>query len=347
MIGRLKLSHFSIIPAFVYEAIDRPDAGSPDSGRTGIDVRVIDGEAIVTSVLDGSPADEAGVRPGWEIVRTGDDDVRARLQIIGKEFDGSPWRDAILADAVHSRLQGRIGESVAVTFRDGAGLEVERQLIRVMARGREVRFGHLPPLHVWLETNRVDGDIGYISFNLFLDPMNLMPAFNAAMTSFMDTDGIIIDVRGNPGGLPEMAMGMAGWLVKEKRSRLGTVYTRDNELKMIANPRPRTYDGPVAILVDGLSGSSSEFFAGGLKDIGRARIVGSRTSGGVLASAIERLPNGDGFQYAFARFVSGGGETLEGRGVVPHIVVTPSRAALLEQRDLALEAAVAWIRSQG
>jgi carboxyl-terminal processing protease len=166
------------------------------------------------------------------------------------------------------------------------------------------------------------------------------------MKSFMDADGLIIDLRGNPGGIGEMAMGMAGWLVAEKNRRLGTLYMRDNELKIVVNPRATTYSGPVAILVDGLSTSCSEMFSGGLKDLGRAHIFGSRTGGAALPSIIEKLPNGDGFQYAFANYRSEGGEVLEGTGVSPHVEVVPTREALLEGRDLVLEAAVAWIRTQ-
>ena len=100
------------------------------------------------------------------------------------------------------------------------------------------------------------------------------------------------------------------------------------------------------MLVDGLSGSCSEIFSGGLQDLGRARIFGSRTAGAVLPSAIERLPNGDGFQYAFANYISAGGAVLEGVGVIPDTVAEPNREALLNERDTALDAAVAWVRSQ-
>ena len=105
------------------------------------------------------------------------------------------------------------------------------------------------------------------------------------------------------------------------------------------------FDGPLAVLVDGMSGSTSEILAGGLHDLHRARIFGTRTMGACLPSVFERLANGDGFQYAFANYVSAGGEPLEGRGVTPDEVVTPDRAALLAGRDPILEAAVRWIRS--
>jgi C-terminal processing protease CtpA/Prc len=68
--------------------------------------------------------------------------------------------------------------------------------------------------------------------------------------------------------------------------------------------------------------------------------------GAVLPSAIEKLPNGDGFQFAFANYVSEGGEVLEGTGVVPNTEVVPTRKALLQGRDPVLEAAIAWIRAQ-
>jgi carboxyl-terminal processing protease len=181
---------------------------------------------------------------------------------------------------------------------------------------------------------------------MFIDPGRLMPAFNAALQQFLEADGLVIDLRGNPGGILAMGMGMAGWLIEEKGRRLGTMYTRDQEVKIVVFPRPEIYEGPVAILVDGLSGSCSEIFAGGLQDLGRARIFGSRTMGAVLPSAIEKLPNGDGFQYAFANYVSQGGEELEGRGVVPDEEIAPTREALLQGHDEILEAAIAWLRTQ-
>ena len=69
-------------------------------------------------------------------------------------------------------------------------------------------------------------------------------------------------------------MGMAGWLVDKQDQRLGTMYMRGATLNFVINPRAEAYLGPLAILVDGTSASTSEIFAGGLKDIGRAEYVG-------------------------------------------------------------------------
>ena len=143
-----------------------------------------------------------------------------------------------------------------------------------------------------------------------------------------------------------MGMGMAGWFIGEKAQYLGTMFLRDMELKMVIRPRPQTYSGPLAILVDGLSGSCSEVFSGGLKDLERAKLFGMRTIGAALPSLIEKLPNGDGFQYAFANYRSFNGRILEGAGVVPDVEVEWTPEALSKGYDPVLQAAMDWIRSE-
>ena len=91
--------------------------------------------------------------------------------------------------------------------------------------------------------------------------------------------------------------------------------------------------------------STSEIFAGGLKDLKLARVFGTRTPGAALPSTVEVLPNGDRFQYAFANYISVGGKPLEGAGVTPDVETPLTRSVLLEGRDPALDAAVSWIRS--
>jgi carboxyl-terminal processing protease len=80
-----------------------------------------------------------------------------------------------------------------------------------------------------------------------------------------------------------------------------------------------------------------------MQDLKRARVFGMRTAGAALPSMFERLPNGDGFQYAIANYISEGGKQLEGNGVIPDETVGPSRRALLEGRDPALDRALEWI----
>jgi len=121
--------------------------------------------------------------------------------------------------------------------------------------------------------------------------------------------------------------------------------TRDVSLNFIINPRATVFNGPVAVLMDACSASTAEIFAGGLKDLGRAHVFGTRSAAAALPSVIERLPNGDGFQYAVANYISAGGKPLEGNGVEPDTEVKLSRAALLAGHDPVLDAALSWIRS--
>jgi carboxyl-terminal processing protease len=143
-----------------------------------------------------------------------------------------------------------------------------------------------------------------------------------------------------------MAMGLANWFVDQKDLRLGSLILRETALKFVLNPRAETYGGPLAILVDDTSASTSEIFAGGLQDLKRARIFGSRTAAAALPSVIEKLPNGDAFQYAIANYISESGRELEGNGVIPDVEAPLTRAALIAGKDPALDAALQWIRSQ-
>ena len=122
----------------------------------------------------------------------------------------------------------------------------------------------------------------------------------------------------------------------------------------VANPRRSSSDGrtvapfggPVAILIDELSGSASEIFAAGMRAIGRVRIFGATSIGGVLPASWDRLPNGDVLYHAIGEFITPAGERLEGIGVVPDEPVPLTRADLLAGRDPVLNAAMRWIAAE-
>ena len=345
MLGRLGKSHFAIIPADVYGDLDsHEDAGG--TRTAGIDVRVIESHAIVTAVEEGSPASAQGVRPGWEVLGIDGTELAPRIQKVAEVYRNSTMRELYLARSVLAKLAGDEGSEARVQFRDGGGAVVTKEIGRIRPRGSLAKFGYLPPNYVWVTSRKIDGDIGYIAFNMFLDPARLMPEFGSAVHSCMACAGMIVDLRGNPGGLGIMAMGMAGWFIDKPDQRLGTMYTRQAPVKFVVNPRPPVYSGTLAVLVDGSSASTSEVFAGGMKDLGRARIFGTRTAGAALPSAIDRLPNGDALQHALADYISEGGQTLEGIGVIPDVEVKLTRQALLSGHDPVLDAAIEWIHAR-
>lgn len=348
MLDTLKLSHYRIIPGLVYSDLGKEASAAMD-GSVGLDVRVLDGQAVVTSVDPSFPAKLLGIKPGWIISKIGNVDISALIKNFTQVAAGSTLRDLTLRRAILARLDGIIGHNIVVEFLDEKDQLAIKTLTREPPRGTLTTLGFLGPAYVWFDAHTIkdaNGAIEYTAFNMFLAPDTLMPAFAAAVQGCLKCDGFVIDLRGNPGGLGAMAMGLANWFVDQKDLRLGTLILRDTALKFVLNPRPETYSGPLAILVDDTSASTAEIFAGGLQDLKRARIFGTRTAAAALPSVIERLPNGDAFQYAIANYVSEGGRELEGNGVLPDAETPLTRAALLAGKDPALDAAIQWIRTQ-
>jgi carboxyl-terminal processing protease len=339
MLATLGQSHFGIIPTSVYGEM----ASGDGEGQPGFELRILDGRAIVAFIDPQAPAYAQGVRPGWELLRARTADIPAKVAAIMPPFQGKTTRDLLVTMALTRRLWGAIGDTLPVRFRDGADRDVDLRLPLVRPPGNRTVLGNLPPVYASTRSELLQGGAGYIKVSVFLDPGSVMTAVGDAVQSFRDAPGIILDLRGNPGGLGVMAMGMAGWFIPDQGKKLGTMILRGNQLRFTVSPRPSPYVGKVAILVDALSASTTEILAAGLKDLDRARIFGTRTAGAALPSIIERLPNGDGFQYAVANYVSEGGETLEGNGVVPDSTVTLTRETLLAGHDAQLEAAAAWI----
>src|SRR5581483_8164423 len=312
----------------------------------GVDVRALDGKLIVTSVEPDSPAAKRGVHAGWEIVRIGGREMAPVVKRIRDQFGKSTLLDLRLSRAALGRLQGAEGSTAKAAFRDGSDRIVDLEIQRVEPRGKLVKFGNLPAQHVWVDTKKPRPDIGYVAFNIFLDAELIAKGVQDAVESCRDCRGFILDLRGNPGGIGGLAMGVAGWFIDKSGLQLGTMKTRTGTINFAVFPRPEPFRGPLAILVDGCSGSTAEILAGGMKDLHRARVFGTRSAGAALPSVFEKLPNGDGFQYAIANYISQGGQPLEGNGVIPDQEARLTRRGLLDGHDAVVDAAVDWISKQ-
>ena len=346
MIDRFGQSHFAVVPKNVYDQMREPAGEGPRDGTSGIDARVIEGQVLVTKVDRRTPAARLGVKPGWEILRIDGKPLAPAIAEAERAFQDKAFLELIRYQLVAGRLAGEVGKSKTVQFRSGSDEKVTLDIELAPQKGSKFKLGIFPRFFVWLESERLEGNIGYIAFNGFMDPVKLMPAFEKAVKSFIHCEGIIIDIRGNGGGLPGMAMGMAGWLVEGGDQYLGTLHLRGTEIRLVVNPRLETFHGPVAVLIDGASASCAEIFSGGIRDLGRARLFGTRTAGAVLPASFMELANGDFFYYPIADYFSRSGARLEGVGVEPDVRAPHRRDALLEGRDVAIQEAVRWIQSQ-
>ncbi len=329
------------------EPAEETEAPDPDGpvGSVGLTLRLIEAEAVVTAVEPGSPADEAGVQRGWVLEQVGTQEAGPLAERLLEAMPRSGGLYTV--GTLQSSLAGTVGTSVTVRFRDARDAPVELALERAPRRGQAVRLGMLPEAIARLDQELLaDGRVAYVSFTIWL-PAIAAP-FGEAMAAAKagDVDGVIIDLRGNPGGVAGMVMGMGGYFVAERGVALATMTTRENTLRFVVNPRAPSLrlDGvPLAILIDGHSVSTSEIFATGLQKVGRARVFGETSAGMALPSIIEELPNGDALQFVTADLLDPDGERVEGVGAVPDVVTPLTREALLAGHDPALDAALDWL----
>ncbi|MEZ6242325.1 MAG: S41 family peptidase [Phycisphaerales bacterium] len=395
MLTRLGESHFALIPSEVADVLPGEDAAadvapdeaphpdavvheeSPAKGAQapdpeeevlenesygggdawlGLDVRPLDGRLLITRVEPGSPADQAGIRPGWVITYIGKRDVARRIDSFAHLDLKSASTEIVAWQILTELLSGELGSLARLSVLDADGNSRRLTLKRVPRPGEMAKFGNLPPLNSRLEWSWLDPEkydipsdvrVGYIRFNIFMMPASR--EFERAVYELRDADGLVIDIRGNLGGIGALAMGMGGRLV-DKTASLGTMQMRGASLKFNLYPQYATswgqpthpFTGRLAIITDAISASTSEVFAGGLQAIGRAEVFGERTAGMALPAAMDRLPNGDVLLHAIADFHTSKGERLEKTGVIPDVPVPTTREDLLAGIDAPLARAAHW-----
>lgn len=354
LLSRLGESHFGVLPG------DAMDAGaavtSNVAGDAGIEVRFLDSALVVTRVERDAPAGAMGIRPGWVVEEIDTLRVIDALRATSR-IGGSARRFALvrLTLNLNGRLGGPAGGTIRLVVRDARDRRHELRVALRETQGQVVEYGALPPMHVRFEQSRLTshaGCVGVIRFNMFMTPV--MPQFEDAMSGLRPCAGVILDLRGNLGGLGAMIMGMSGHFFARPET-LGTMRLREATMRYVANPvrvsragQPlQPFEGRVAIVVDELSASTTEILAAAFQRLGRARVFGVQSAGQALPAMLTRLPNGDRLMYVIADFAGPGGARIEGEGVMPDEPVARSRRSLLSGRDEALEAAVRWIESPG
>lgn len=343
LVQKLGQSHFDVIPESFYDTEEK-EAQKP--GWSGIEIRLIQAQPVITKVVEDSPADRAGVKPGSRIVEI-NGKPSSDLMKIESEVE---IREEIKATAIQRKidglLQGEPNDKNALTLESAEGEEYEVEVVSIENPSPLVEFGNLPKMPLEIEAQLLEGNIGYFRFTSFFDPPNLVTKFGEFVTNHPNAVGLIVDVRGNPGGIGALSGAMTGWIAKDKQDSLGTMTTRTSEINFVYFKRPKSFEGPVVILIDELSASTSEIFAGGLQDIGRCQIVGRKSPGFALPSMVEKLPNGDRFIHAFANFQLPSGAEVEGKGVTPDITVQLDAKQIAAGVDQDIAAARQWILDQ-
>ncbi len=341
MLARLGRSHYGLLPAETANLLpdgDNNDSANPQRsstqrGSTGMDVRVIEDQVVVVRLQPNGPAAQAGVQCGWVVEEcSGQPPIHQPINAPSGQSMSRYVRDA----AVQAMTLGPAGQEESWVFSDPAGTLHPMTLQRVPATGTSTQLGLLPTLRVHCEDRLLtptelqacgvapDRRLALIAFNIWMPAIAL--AIDEAVDRHRSCDGIILDLRGNPGGVGAMVIGVAGHFYNSQDS-LGTLRTRDTTLDFKVNPRRSTPDGrvvepisaPLVIVVDSMSASTTEIFAGGLQSLHRASIIGRTTAGAALPAQMKILPSGDGLLFAFADFTRPDGKQIEGIGIEPDV----------------------------
>ena len=340
MLGELKLSHFG-----VFAAESEARAGEFSGGIIGIEIKIIDKQSVISRVGKDSTAEKAGLKTGFVIQKIGDKSATELLAPLEKYLAERETNERLKQVYRERTLENLIGgkpETIAKLEVLNDQNQTQTFNVRRYAVKNEMSeaMGNFPAQEVVFESKRLANGVGYIRFNMWLVPQMLK--IRAALREFSDAQGIIFDLRGNPGGVGGMAPGVAGFLSSERIS-LGSMTGRESEVKFISYPQTNPFTGKVMILSDHGTGSTSEVFAAGLQESGRAKVIGERSAGAVLPSVFEKLPTGATFQYAISDYKSPKNVLIEGRGVVPDTEIRQTRQGLLAGRDLPLEEAIRQI----
>ena len=340
MVGELDRSHVRVDPphrATRFEALAAP-RGAADPG-TGLQFDVVEGEIVVVDVAPGSASEAVGVCVG-DVVRAVDgQDLEALREA---HLQATPalehMAETFLAvRAVLHGLDGEPGAPVRLSLDSGSG----RHEVEVVRQRRPT-----PTAVTW----RREGDVGVVRVPLFFHGTGA--AFGAALDSLDEVRGLVIDLRGTPGGLASELGAIAG-AQHGGGGSLGTVRRREpgtdrvTEHPLWFTGQAGAYGGPVVVLVDGSTASSAEVMAAGLQSTGRARIVGRQTVGAVLPMGQVPLPSGGMLRLPVAEIRPPDGRVIEGVGIEPDVVVARSIGGLRAGRDEDLDAALGLIREAG
>jgi len=308
--------HSQFLDEESFQDIQRETRG--EFSGLGIVIGVKNGSLVILSPMDDSPGGRAGLMPGDKILK----------------IDGKNTEKMSLADA-EKLLKGEDGQKTHLTLLRpitgaiGGGNVFEVVLTRETIKVASVKDPHLIP------TAMAGPDkIGYVRIEEFSD--NTADELDEALNPLeaQGLQGLVIDLRNNPGGLLDSAVDVAGKFVPPGTVIVSTKgRTPDVAQDFRARMEKEHPDYPIAILINGYSASGAEIVAGALKDLHRAILVGETTFGKGSVQTVQPLGNGVGLRLTMAKYYTPSKKTIHEVGVSPDIDVPISDA---EERRIVL-----------
>ena len=287
--------HSSFLTPEMYEEMQADTHG--EFGGLGIEITVKDGELIIVSPIEDTPAYIAGIKPGDKIIK----------------INGQPTRDIGVMEAVRL-MRGPKGEAITISIqRLGATKLQDFTIIRDIIKIKSVK------------SNLLQGRYGYVRIAQFQDRTSSdLKEHLLELRQDNDgrLDGVILDLRNNPGGLLNQAVAVTDLFLEEGL----IVYTegRDVESKMTFSAQQigTEPEYPLVVLINGGSASAAEIVAGALQDHGRAIILGEQSFGKGSVQTIIPLGDKSGLRLTTARYFTPSGRSIQARGISPDIVVS-------------------------
>ncbi len=281
---------------------------SINSKITGIGVNIAtnSGKVQIISVMEGTPAQYANLQNG--------DIITA---IDGKDVNGLPLSD------VANMVRGPENTFVDLTILRGKD-KFTKKVIRKEIKIKTVR-------------SSLDKNIGYIQIMTFIGSTT-PNEFLEALEKTKKADGLILDLRGNTGGLLPNAIFIANLFIP-KGNLVSIVGRNGYKYDIYAQDTEFNINKPMIVLVDGASASASEILSGALKDYKKAKLLGSQTYGKGMVQKIIPLPNETGLNLTIAKYLTPNGTDINKKGITPDIEVNFTMEDVKKQNDVQLNTA--------
>jgi carboxyl-terminal processing protease len=306
----------------------------------GLSVNEVEGKVVVVRVEPDSDAARAGVQVGMILrIRNGKSshDVIAQWRANFPNYSNAQSERQLL---YRSFLGGPLNEPLKLGLERADGTQFDVVLARRLGSSRP------PPVVI---SQRLPSGFHYLKIQTaFVSPVDKQ--FKSEFANFRVAPGLIIDLRGVSGGnVHDIGLKIANYFFPAKVS-FGRMLNRSGETPLFhtwnAGGGDQIYKGPVVILIDESVGSAGEVFASGFQENGRATIIGVQSCGCVANRESKQVKGGGVLYYSHLAYLSGKGRKLEGAGVVPDKIVSPTIAALLQGGDAMLEEAERTLKSK-